>query len=453
MSETSTRSWAPHTARERDEMMARVGVERIEELFEVVPSRHRFPELHLPEPLSEMDLMAELRDIAEANTDLQHTPCFLGAGAYNHFIPSVVGYLVGRSEFTTSYTPYQPEVSQGTLQAIYEYQTMICALTGMEVSNASHYDGATAAAEAVIMADSITRGQRHKVLLSPTLHPEYRETIRTYTQGLDVAIGGDESLTNTLDRLIAMVDDDTVCLVVQNPDFTGRILDLRRAAEAVHAQGAVLAVASNPIALGMLAPPGAIGADIVFGEGQPLGNPLSYGGPYLGYFACRKEHVRRMAGRLVGETVDAHGERGYVLTLATREQHIRREKATSNICTNQGLVALTAAVYMAAMGKRGLAHVARLCYHKAHFAAESIGLLPGYTVDLNRPFFNEFVVDCPAPVEEINEALLTEHNILGGYDLGRVYPGMENNMLLCVTEMNTQADIDDLVDALEEVGS
>jgi glycine dehydrogenase subunit 1 len=398
-----------------------------------------------------MEIMAELREISEANADLQHLPCFLGAGAYYHFIPSVVDHVLSRSEFYTAYTPSQPEVSQGTLQAIFEYQSMICALTGMEVSNASHYDGATAMAEAVIMAISVSRGRRTKVVMSPAIHPEYRETVRTYTQGMGVTIAGDYWLANDIPALVDMVDGDTACLIVQNPDFLGRIHDLTGLAERVHAHKALLVVACDPISLGMLKPPGDYDADVALGEGQPLGNPISYGGPYVGFFACKKRYVRRMAGRLVGQTVDTEGKRGFVLTLATREQHIRRDRATSNICTNQALNALAAAVYLAAMGKSGLAQVARLCYHKAHYAAKAIALLDGYDVDLTTPFFKEFVVRCPMPAAELNHLLYNYYGILGGYELGQVYPELEDHMLICVTEMNTRQEIDGLVEALEGI--
>lgn len=446
-------TYVPHTDADRRAMLARIGVESVEDLFGDVPTGYRFPGLDLPEPLSELEVMAELREASEANADLQHNACFLGAGAYHHFVPSVVDHVISRSEFYTAYTPYQPEISQGTLQTIFEYQTMICELTGMEVSNASHYDGATALAEAVIMALSVGRGRRTKVVMAPSVHPEYRATARTYVQGAGVQVVGDDRLENDLQALVEMVDDDTACLVVQYPDFFGRISDLTGVADAVHARGALLAVACNPIALGLLKPPGAFDADIALGEGQPLGIPLSFGGPYLGFFACKEQYVRRMAGRLVGETVDLDGTRGYVLTLSTREQHIRRQRATSNICTNQGLNVLAAAAYLAGMGRCGLSQVAKLCYHRAHYAAEAISVLDGYTIDLSLPFFHEFVVGCPRPVREINEILLDEYGIIGGYDLARDYPELENQMLVCVTEMNSADEIDALVQALEELDS
>jgi len=443
-------TYVPHTDAERQQMLARIGVPTIEALFESVPAAHRFPQIDLPEPVSELEIMDELRRMAEENEDLQHYTSFLGAGAYNHFVPSVVNHIIGRSEFYTAYTPYQPEMSQGTLQSIFEYQTMICDLTGMAVSNASHYDGATSLAEGVLMALAVSRGRRNRVVMARTVHPEYRETVRTYCQGLGLDIVGDDVLRDP-GALVDLVDDQTACLVVQNPDFLGRILDLNGLAEKVHARGALLIMVCDPISLGMLKTPGACGADIALGEGQALGSPLNFGGPYLGFFTCAQEHVRRMAGRLVGQTVDGQGRTGYVLTLATREQHIRREKATSNICTNQGLVALAAAVYLAALGKCGLSKVANLCYQRAHHAAQLIGAIPGYQVDDSAPFFKEFVVRCPMPAGELNEVLLEDYDIVGGYDLSVAYPELESHMLFCVTEMNSVEQIEELTDALEEI--
>ncbi|HIC93879.1 MAG TPA: aminomethyl-transferring glycine dehydrogenase subunit GcvPA [Anaerolineae bacterium] len=442
--------YVPHTDVDRKAMLAEIGVASVEELFADVPEEVRFPELKLPEPLSEMEVMRELRAMSERNADLDHHACFLGAGAYNHFVPSVVNHVIGRSEFYTAYTPYQPEISQGTLQTIFEYQTMVCALTGMEVANASHYDGATALAEAALMAVRISRGKRKKVIVSPAVHPEYRQTLRTYIRGTGLAVVGDEDLRRELDDLKAMLDGDTACLIVQNPNFFGQLEEVGGLAEAVHEAGALFIVAVDPISLGLFKPPGEYGADIVVGEGQSLGNAISFGGPYLGIFACLDKYKRQMPGRLVGETVDVEGRRGYVLTLTPREQHIRREKATSNICTNEALCALAAGAYLAAMGKRGLRKVAELCYHKAHYAAERIAELPGFELVGDRPFFKEFVVRCPKPPAEINQKLL-EHKIIGGYELGRAYPHLADCMLLCVTEMNTKEEIDRLAEALKEV--
>lgn len=368
-----------------------------------------------------MEALAEMKDLASANKTTGEMLSFLGAGAYNHYSPAVVDSILRRGEFYTAYTPYQPEISQGTLQAIFEYQSLICSLTGMDVSNASHYDGATAVAEAVNMAYHTFRGRRHKILLSPGLHPHYRQTVETYIRGSDIQRAGEEvSPEGGPNALIPLLDDDTLLVAVQYPDFFGRIHDFSELVEAAHEVKALVVVHVNPIALGLLKPPGEFGADIVTGEGQSLGIPLSYGGPYLGIFATRDKYVRKMAGRLAGETEDVNGKRGYVLTLSTREQHIRRERATSNICTNQGLIALAATIYMSLLGKNGLRHIAELNYHKAHYAAGKIAGLPGFELAFQEPFFNEFAIRCPKPVSEINRDLLS-HDILGGYDLGQDY--------------------------------
>ena len=443
-------AYIPHTEAERRAMLAAVGVERLDDLYPDVPSHVRFPDLDLPEPLSELEAMQELQLLSEINLDTRHASCFLGAGAYNHFIPSAVDHILRRNEFYTAYTPYQPEISQGTLQAIFEYQSLMCTLTGMEVSNASHYDGATALAEAVILALNHHRGGRRKIVLSPAVHPQYRQVVRTYTQGMGLKVVGDEALGNEAEALAELLDKDTAMVAVQYPDFFGRIQDFGPLAEAAHAVGALLCVVVNPLALGYLKPPSEFGADVVVAEGQPLGIPLSYGGPYLGIFTTRQEYVRKMAGRLVGETVDSRGQRGYVLTLTPREQHIRREKATSNICTNQGLLALAVTVYLSVMGRQGLQQVAELCYRKAHYAAQQIARLDGFRIWNEGPFFHEFVVHCPRPVKEINDGLL-DYDILGGYDLGQDYPELAGHMLLAVTEMNSREDIDELVELLPEV--
>jgi len=443
-------TYIPHTDAERFEMLQAIGVSKMEDLFRDVPEKVRFPELRLPTAVTEMEVMQELQQLANANAHAGEFACFLGAGAYHHYIPATVDYVISRGEFYTAYTPYQPEISQGTLQAMFEYQSMMCALTGMEVSNASHYDGATALAEGVMMAVAVSRGERRKAILSPKVHPQYREVVRTYTQGMGLTITGDENPEADLPDLLKLLDDQTAAFVIQNPNFLGQIEDIQGLADQVHAAGALLIVIANPISLGLLTPPGRYGADIVCGEGQPLGIPLSFGGPYLGYFTARKSLVRQMAGRLVGETVDADDRRGYVLTLSTREQHIRREKATSNICTNQGLTALAAAVYLSTLGKCGLRQVAELNYHKAHYAADQIDALRGFVVDKSKPFFNEFIVKCPKSVATINAHLLNEHGILGGYDLGRDYPHLKNHMLIAVTEMNTRDQIDELTQALQE---
>ena len=446
-------SYYPHTETDRAEMLKVIGVQNVEELFADVPERVRFPKLNLPGPLSEMETLRELMELADINAHAQQQPIFLGAGAYNHFSPSVVNHIILRGEFLTAYTPYQPEISQGTLQVIFEYQSMICALTGMEAANASHYDGATSMAEAVIMAYHHYRERRKKIILSPAIHPQYRAVVRTYIQGAGLNVVGDDRPDNDPAALARMVDADTALLIVQSPNFFGQIEDLSGLAAQVHAAGALLGVAVDPISLGLLKPPGQHGADIVVGEGQSLGLPLSFGGPYLGFFATRKEYVRKMAGRLVGEAYDKNGQRGYVLTLATREQHIKREKATSNICTNQGLMAIAATVYLSTLGRQGLRKVAELCWHKSHYAARQIAALPGFSVDASRPFFKEFAVQCPRPVSEINRRLLDDWGIIGGYDLGQDYPHLKDHMLVCVTEMNSREEIETLVEALREIAA
>jgi glycine dehydrogenase subunit 1 len=443
----------PHTDADREAMLRTVGVSRLEDLFKDVPAAHRFPNLNLPRGLTEMEVKAEMESLALSNETTKDLVCFLGAGAYAHYIPAAVDAILRRGEFYTAYTPYQPEISQGTLQAIFDYQSLVASLTGMEVSNASHYDGATAVAEAVSMAYANFRGKRNKVVLSPSLHPHYRATVQTYNEGTEINLAGAEiSPQAGPEALLPLIDDKTALVIVQYPDFFGRIYDYTALAEATHRAGALLAISANPLSLGLLTPPGEFGADIVTGEGQSLGIPLSFGGPYLGLFATRKEYVRKMAGRLVGETIDNRGQRAYVLTLTAREQHIRREKATSNICTNQGLLALAATVYMSLLGKHGLRQVAELCYHKAHYAASQIASLPGFRLWSDAPFFHEFVVRCPQPVAEINDLLLLE-GILGGYDLGQDYPELKNHMLIAVTEMNSRDDINLLVETLAEVSN
>jgi glycine dehydrogenase subunit 1 len=440
-------------------MLDAIGVKSLEDLFKDVPKKYRFPALHLPAALTEMEAAAELGELSLGNENVRtDLVCFLGAGAYNHYIPAAVDHILRRSEFYTAYTPYQPEISQGTLQSIFEYQSLIVALTGMEVSNASHYDGATAVAEAVALANAQFHGRRTKVVVSPAVHPQYRQTLRTYVQAMQLELVGDDpkavhaegSSTGNPESLIPLIDAETALVIVQYPDFFGRIFDYTQLIEAAHSLGALVCVAANPIALGLLKTPGEMQADIVVGEGQPLGIPLSYGGPYLGFFATRKQFIHKMAGRLVGETVDSRGQRAYVLTLTAREQHIKRERATSNICTNQGLLALAAAVYLSLLGPGGLRQVAGLCYSKAHYAAEKIASLPGFSICFDAPYFHEFSVCCSRPVAEINAHLL-EHGFLGGYDLGQDYPAFKDHMLLAVTAMKTRDEIDALVDGLAEV--
>jgi glycine dehydrogenase subunit 1 len=447
-------TYIPQSPKEREAMLAAIGVRSLEDLFKDIPAKHRFPELDLPPALTEMEAAAELGELSIGNENIRtDLVSFLGAGAYNHYIPAAVDHILRRGEFYTAYTPYQPEISQGTLQGIFEYQSLICALTGMEVSNASHYDGATAVAEAANMAYAQFRGKRRKVVISPTVHPQYRETMRTYIQGMSLDLAGDDPKANLEagpDSLETLIDENTALVIVQYPDFFGRVYDFTRLMELAHAKGALVCVAANPTALALFKTPSEMGADIVVGEGQPLGIPLSFGGPYLGYFTTRKQYIHKMTGRLVGETVDNRGQRAFVLTLTAREQHIKRERAISNICSNQGLMALAAALYLSLLGKTGLRQVAELCYHKAHYAAEKVSKVKGYSLCFDSPFFHEFTVCCPKPVAEINDHLL-EHGILGGYDLGQDYPSLKDHMLIAVTEMNTKDEIDALVDVLAEV--
>jgi glycine dehydrogenase subunit 1 len=448
-------SYVPHTDTERSEMLTAIGVDRVEDLFADVPEHLRFPAFRLPPPVPELDIARQMGALVERNLAVDPALSFLGAGAYHHFRPAIVDYVLSRGEFYTAYTQYQPEVSQGMLQALFEYQSMICRLTGMEVSNASHYDGATALAEAVLLALNVAQGKRSKIILSPAVHPQYRAVVKTYLRGTHVAtIVGDQDGAVGVDQLEPLLDDETAALVIQSPNFFGQLEAVDGLADRVHSAGALLIVVTDPIALGLFRPPGAYGADVVVADGQPLGIPASFGGPHLGIFATRLSYVRRLSGHLVGETTDAEGRRGYVLTLATREQHIRRAKATSNICTNSAVCALGAAVYLAAMGKDGLKRVAELCFQRSHFAADAIAKLEGFEVNPQAPaqsFFKEFVVRLPRPVADVNKLLRERHGITGGYDLGRDYPHLQSHILLAVTEMNTRASIDRLVHALDEV--
>lgn len=446
-------TYIPISPHERDEMLATVGVKSLDGLFDAIPAKHRFPKLNLPPAWTEMEALEELSNIASANENVRgDLISFLGAGMYHHYIPSVIDHMLRRGEFYTAYTPYQPEISQGTLQAIFEYQSLMAALTGMDVSNASHYDGATATAEAVNLANAQFRGKRKKVVISPTVHPQYRAVIRTYTQGMDLQLVGDEAnaeLDTDPSDLMSHVGEDTCLVIVQYPDFFGRVYDYKKFIDDVHAKGALVCVVANPTALALFKTPGEMGADIVVGDGQPLGIPMWFGGPSVGFFTTRKQYVHKMAGRLVGETVDNKGQRAYVLTLTAREQHIKRERATSNICTNQGLLALASAIYLSVLGKNGLKQVANLCYQKAHYAARELSKLKGHQVS-SELFFHEFVLECPQPASEVNAHLL-EHGILGGYDLGQDYPSHKNHLLIAVTEMNSKEEIDTLVEVLSEV--
>jgi glycine dehydrogenase subunit 1 len=441
--------YIPNSPDERHAMLADIGVKRIEDLFDQIPEKLRLKEpIGVGDPVSEPELLEYFRALASRNGTDYHS--FLGAGAYSHFIPVIIDSLISRAEFFTAYTPYQPELSQGTLQYTFEFQTMICQLTGMEVANASLYDGSTAAAEAVLMAHRVTR--RNRFVIAGTLHPHYRQVISAYTKNLGLKIDvGAHSEAGTLDPGSLGIDNSTAALVVQSPNFFGSIEDLQKLADAAHEAGALfIVVVTEPMSFGVLKPPGACGADIVAGETQSFGIPLSYGGPYCGMFATLEKHVRQMPGRLVGEAYDEQGRRGYVLTLSTREQHIRREKATSNICTNQGLFALMATVYLATMGKRGVQEVARQNLQKAHYAASRISKLDGFDLEFASPFFNEFVVRTPRPADQVTDRLL-EQKMIGGVALGRYYPEMRDSLLVCVTETTRKGAIDNLVDALARI--
>lgn len=442
--------YIPATDAERAEMLRMIGVGSVEDLFADLPERVRLHRpLALPPALSDPELVAELRRLAGRNGDCDQFTCFLGAGAYDHFIPSVVWHLIGRGEFLTAYTPYQAELMQGELQAGYEYQSMLCELTGMDVANASMYDGASAMAEAAVMARDLTK--RDEVIVSTAVHPEYRQVLHTYGRPLGlrvVEVPHRNGLTDP-EAIERVLSAHTGAIICQHPNFFGCLEDGAALADLAHRVGALLVVAiAEPLSLGILQPPGRWGADIVAGEGQPLGNHLNFGGPYLGMLATRQEFVRRIPGRLIGATIDTEGRRGFVLTLQTREQHIRRERATSNICTNEALLALAAAVYMAAVGKQGLRHVAELNLQKAAYAKAAIGRLGNYALPFAAPTFNEFVVRTPLAPPELNRQLRA-HGILGGAPLGRWYPELVDSWLVCVTEQRTRAEIDHLVATLE----
>jgi len=430
--------YIPLTPDDRAAMLATIGVADTDALFADIPAHLRNPDLDLPPALPEPALVAHMRALAAANVTAETHACFLGAGAYRHYRPALVDPLVMRGEYLTSYTPYQPEVSQGTLQTIFEFQSLVCALTGMDVANAGMYDGATALAEACLMACAVTG--RRRIAISDRVHPHWIAVVRNYAHGRDIAV-------DVQPHAEFAVTAEHACLAVQQPDFLGRVSTSAQSwADAAHDAGALFVAAADPVSLGLYRPPSDYGADIVVGEGQSLGVPLSFGGPYVGLFACRDKYIRQMPGRIVGETTDLDGRRGYVLTLQTREQHIRRERATSNICTSQQLIALSTAVYLAALGPHGLRRVAELSYARAHDLARRIASIPGYTVEDDEPWFCEFVVRTPRPVDEINRALL-EHNIIGGLDVSDV----RNRMLLCATEMNSDDELDRLVGALSEV--
>ena len=437
--------YIPNSPEERQEILADIGLASADELFRSIPADVQLGRrLEITEPLAEPEVIGAMENFAARNTAASK-PSFLGAGVYSHFSPTIVDHLIQRSEFFTSYTPYQPEISQGTLQYIFEFQTLVCQLTGMEVANASMYDGSTSLAEAYLMAQRVTR--RNKILVASSVHPEYREVARTYTQHGEaeiVEVGFDEE-TGRIGSLEGL-DDKTAAVVVQSPNFFGCVEDVTAIAEQAHAAGALLVVVvTEAISFGLLKSPGACGADIVVGEGQSFGVPMSFGGPHVGLFATQDKFVRQMPGRLCGVAYDKNGNRGFVLTLSTREQHIRREKATSNICTNQGLIALAATIYMEAMGKQGLQEVAMQNAQKAAYAAKKIAAIDGFEIAFSAPKFNEFVVRGPRAANEILEKLRTADGIIGGLALSKYYSDRPNEFLVCVTETSTRAQIDMLV--------
>ncbi len=438
----------PNTDDDRRDMLAAIGVRNFEELIKDIPQEIRLKgDLKIPTAMSEYEVTKHLASLANKNINTSDAVSFLGAGAYDHFIPSAVGALLGRSEFYTAYTPYQAEVSQGTLQAIYEYQTMICRLTGMDVSNASLYDAGSGLAEAALMA--VAHTGRKKIIAAHPVHPLYLQVVRTYVhgQGFEIVEVPARDGIADIDAVKKAVDGNTAALMVQQPSFLGTLSDVFALGEIAHAAGALYVVDASPVSLGFLAPPGEYGADVVVGEGQSLGISQSLGGPFLGIFAVREALIRRLPGRLAGVTVDTEGARGFVLTLQTREQQIRREKATSNICTNEGLMMLASTIYMSLMGKQGIMEVAEQSGSKAHYLADQIAKIPGFGLKYKQPFFNEFLVSTPVPARRIVEAGLSK-KILAGLDVETLHAS-EKGLLVAVTEKRTRAELDEYVSFLK----
>ncbi len=444
---TSTYRYLPDTKQDQEEMLALLTISSVDELFEDVPKEIRLEgELNIPNAVPEPLLVKKMHQLSSQNKHANHYPIFLGAGTYDHYIPSVVNHVISRSEFYTAYTPYQPEISQGELQAIFEFQTMVCELTGMDVANSSMYDGPTSLAEAASLA--ITSTRRSKVIVSKSVHPESRAILNTVSGGLEytveeAALDGD---ITDLEKLQEQMDQDTAAVIVQYPNFFGSIEDLTKIKTISEEKGALFIVSANPLALALLEAPGKLGADIVIGDMQPLGIPMSFGGPHCGYFAVKKKMMRKVPGRIVGQTTDDQGKRGFVLTLQAREQHIRRDKASSNICSNQALNALASAVCMASLGKEGIRQMAQLNIEKADYMAKCLQK-KGFNVKNKAPFFNEFIVEFPLPVKEVNAKLL-EVGMIGGFDLGNDYR-LENEMLIAVTEQRTKEEMDQFVKVLE----
>lgn len=439
-----------NTAKDQQIMLESIGLESIEQLFQSIPSEFRLQQaLDLPAALSEMELEQHLGQLAASNHDVTRKTCFLGGGSYDHFVPAIVDAIASRSEFYTSYTPYQPEVSQGNLQAMFEYQSLICQLTGMDVSNASLYEGGTATLEAVLMAMSVTR-REGKILVPESLHPEYRQILQTYLGETTTNLRTLKTPTGalTLETLEAELDDQTACVVIQHPNFFGSLEDVSSIAELAHQHGALVIHVFDPISLGILKRPSELGVDIAIAEGQSLGTPLLYGGPYLGIMACREQFLRRLPGRIAGQTVDQQGKRCWVLTLQTREQHIRRHKATSNICTNQGLLALRSAIYLATMGPQGMEEVADLCLQKARYARDRLLAENRFEAAFEVPAFKEFVIrDRENQVADLLQNA-DQDGILAGIPMGTWYPDLSDCFLVTVTEKRTKAEIDALVQSL-----
>lgn len=443
--------YLPHSDTDREAMLVRTGVAAIDDLFKDVPAdKLVHGALGLPAAKSEIEVERTLGRMASRNVPAASVPFFVGAGAYRHHVPASVDHLIQRSEFLTSYTPYQPEIAQGTLQYLFEFQTQVANLTAMEVANASMYDGSTGTAEAVLMAHRVTR--RRKAVLSGGLHPQYRAVVETVSGMAGDAVTALSPDPMATEDILAAIDAETSCVVVQSPTFYGHIVDLKPIAEKAHAAGALLiAVFTEVVALGAIEPPGAQGADIVVGEGQSIGNPLTFGGPYVGLFATRQKFIRQMPGRLCGETVDAEGRRGFVLTLSTREQHIRRDKATSNICTNSGLCCLAFTIHLTLLGEAGLTRLAALNHANAVALAESLSALPGVSV-LNDSYFNEFTIRVPGDAATVIEAL-AEKGVLGGVAVSRLDPDrpeLEDLIVVAATEVNTEEDRAAYVQALKE---
>lgn len=442
--------YQPMTETDRQEIFREIGISSFAELLQGIPQALRNPKVDVPEALSEMEIQSLVKELGNLNRTTKDSLSFLGGGSYEHFIPSAVAQIIGRNEFYTAYTPYQPEASQGTLQSIYEYQSMITELTGLDVSNASHYDGATSLAEAAVLACRHT--ERTKILIARSVHPHYRRVLKTYLEGTPYSVhefGFDAKGFFDASELQSMIGPDVAGAIFQSPNFFGVLEHLEGISEKLHEAGALFIIAANPISLSVLKSPGEWGADVAVGEGQPLGIPVSFGGPYLGYFSATRALIRRIPGRLAGMTKDSEGKRAFCLTLQAREQHIRRERAQSNICTNQALCALAACVYMTLLGKEGIKELAEINMDRAYYLREKISKIKGFHVDLSLPIFNEFTVRTDKDFGEMEKKLIAK-KIFPGVELSRFYPGMKNQFIVCATETKTKADLDAFVEALSQ---